>query len=309
MFHFEYLLYIFLIHSIFAIPQINLYYTDEVSESHNALQHNCLHVPTPERQQELGSRMIPYCMSELSSKFKIEDDDLFPKFTFASLSKENITSYELYLWSAPIDLIERCQFYLNQPTIITANTDVFYNYTMPRFGPQCQYELHYHYSHHSSLQKIVEDFYNSDKYDPTVSTCYTLIKCNHGPSSICLDWREICDGQINCLDDGIDEEYCWELEVNQCEDNEYRCRNGQCIPKSFYNDGHVDCIDSSDFVLRRTAAFIPCYRFDGPSVMCKDLLYQSRDLANSFKSEPLDMLLSIMYTEKDSLIYIKPETR
>ena len=303
MFHFEYLLYIFIIHSIFAIPQINLYYTDEVSESHHALQHNCLHALTPERQQEWGSRMIPYCMSELPSKFKIEEDDLFSKFTFAQLSKENITSYELYLWSAPIDLIERYQFYLYQST--TTNTDVFYNCTMPRFGPQCQYELYYHYSHHSSLQKIVEDFYNSDKYDPTVSTCYTLIKCNHGPSSICLDWREICDDQINCLDDGIDEEYCWELEVNQCEDNEYRCRNGQCIPKSFYNENHIyaDCIDLSDLIFTYASGFIPCYRFDGPSVMCENLLYQDPILANGFKSKPLDMLLLFMYMEKDSLIH------
>ena len=101
-------------------------------------------------------------MSELPSKFNIENNDFFSKFTFAELSKQNITSQQLYLWSAPIDIIERYQFYLNQ--LSTSNDsslakEIFYNCTMPRFGPKCQYELYYHYSDHSSLYEIIDDFY------------------------------------------------------------------------------------------------------------------------------------------------------
>ena len=36
--------------------------------------------------------------------------------------------------------------------------------------------------------------------------------------------------------------------MSECEENEYRCNNGQCISKSFYrnNDFFVDCLDGSD---------------------------------------------------------------
>ena len=74
------------------------------------------------------------------------------------------------------------------------------------------------------------------EYNPTNFTCYTHLKCNRGPFPSCLDWTEICDGKIDCLDGGFDEEHCWQLEINECKDNEYRCKNGQCIPKSFYQD-------------------------------------------------------------------------
>ncbi len=93
---------------------------------------------------------------------------------------------------------------------------VYYNCTLPRFGPTCQYQLYY--------------------YDP------------RGSLPSCLDWSEICDGKIDCADGDFDEKYCWKLEINQCQDNEYRCMNGQCIPQSFYTNeyGNLDCIDGSD---------------------------------------------------------------
>ncbi|CAF4587903.1 unnamed protein product, partial [Rotaria magnacalcarata] len=57
-------------------------------------------------------QIISYCMSELPSIFPIETNNQFPKFTFAELSKLNITSQQLYRWSAPIDIIEDYQYYL-----------------------------------------------------------------------------------------------------------------------------------------------------------------------------------------------------
>jgi hypothetical protein len=106
--------------------------------------------------------------------------------------------------SAPIDLIERYQFYLNRLSNENASSDVFYNCTMPRFGPQCQYELHYH----SSFNEILNDFYSRFGYEPTNLSCYIHLKCNRGPLSSCLDWGEICNGQIDCIDGGLDEEHC-----------------------------------------------------------------------------------------------------
>lgn len=44
----------------------------------------------------------------------------------------------------------------------------------------------------------------------------------YGTYSVCLDWRNVCDKQMDCFN-GINEKYCWELEINQCKDDEYRC--------------------------------------------------------------------------------------
>ena len=60
--------------------------------------------------------------------------------------------------------------------------------------------------------------------------------CDRGPLPSCLDWREICDGKIDCLDDGADERNCDELDSNECTKDEYRCRNGFCVPNDFFND-------------------------------------------------------------------------
>ena len=52
---------------------------------------------------------MSYCMSELPSKFIIEAFDFHTKLNFTDLAKQNITSQQLYHWSAPIDLIEDYQ--------------------------------------------------------------------------------------------------------------------------------------------------------------------------------------------------------
>ena len=64
-----------------------------------------------------------------------------------------------------------------------------------------------------------------------MSTCYVHLQCDYGTTSICLDWTDICNGQINCLNDGIDEKDCWQLEVNQCNDQTHTS----------------DCLDASDY--------------------------------------------------------------
>ncbi|CAF4025794.1 unnamed protein product, partial [Rotaria sordida] len=49
---------------------------------------------------------------------------------------------------------------------------------------------------------------------------------------------------------GIDESQCFELEINECNENEYRCHNGLCIPKQFWNDefDEAECFDKSDLL-------------------------------------------------------------
>ena len=45
------------------------------------------------------------------------------------------------------------------------------------------------------------------------------------PLSICLEWSEIYDGKIDCLNNDIDEKNCFQVELNECNEDEYRCHN------------------------------------------------------------------------------------
>ncbi|CAF4097641.1 unnamed protein product [Rotaria sp. Silwood2] len=240
---------------ILATSQINPYYTDWFSdnESINVLQHDCFRVPAyMNENNRINRELLTYCMSESLTKYHIEVNNLFQKFTFAELAKQNITSHQLYIWSAPIDIAERYQFYLNQ--ISASNTsnhssdkDTFYNCTFPRFGLSCQYQINIFNENYTSLYNMIINYYES-KSTLTNIICYTHLECNRGPFPACLDWKEICDGQIDCMDNKIDEEHCLDIEIHVCNDNEFRCTNGQCIPISFLNDdGDIsDCADRSD---------------------------------------------------------------
>ncbi|CAF1314374.1 unnamed protein product [Rotaria sp. Silwood1] len=79
-------------------------------------------------------------------------------------------------------------------------------------------------------------------------TCYIHLKCNRGSTHTCLDWREICDRKVDCIGNDIDEIGCFELELNECEENEFRCHNGICIPEEFMDEGpyYPDCLDGTD---------------------------------------------------------------
>jgi hypothetical protein len=70
--------------------------------------------------------------------------------------------------------------------------------------------------------------------------------------------------------DGVDEDYCEKLEFNECEDDEYRCLNGMCIPDDYWLDGDYDCMDWTD------ESYTLAYTGDGciniPSLVCDEHL-------------------------------------
>ncbi|CAF1478454.1 unnamed protein product [Adineta steineri] len=213
MFRIKYLLYFIFFHLVIGQPQINLHHTGWANENENndLLQHDCLRIDVLNGDKYVYREILFYCMNEFSSKFNIEENGYFPKFTFEQLSKQNIASQQLYLWSTPIDIIEDYQWYLNQLLISNdspLSKKIFYNCTLPRFGSMCQYELDYYHSDYPSLYEMTKNFYNIYPYNPTDLTCYIHLQCNRGHPSACLDWTEICNGQIDCLDGGLDEEYC-----------------------------------------------------------------------------------------------------
>lgn len=109
------------------------------------------------------------------------------------------------------------------------------------FGNNCQYRL-INDGDYSEF-RATREWQNLEKknnrlkmqiYQKTI--CYMTVHCNYG--LLCLDWRDICDGRQQCMD-GMDEEACDLLEFNECEDDEYRCSNGMCIPDVYFLDGKV----------------------------------------------------------------------
>ena len=113
------------------------------------------------------------------------------------------------------------------------------------FGKNCEYRLP---TGHTFDQTIEWQLMMREKYSNQVQqhgdvVCYEMVGCDSG--ALCLDWREICDGVQQCMS-GVDEENCDLLEINRCDDDEYRCMNGMCIPDQFFVDGEMDCLDWSD---------------------------------------------------------------
>ena len=244
-----YVKYILLLQIIDAKLQLNLYFTDVMNthyENASVVHQHCLYAGTNQPLEILDRHkahfsLVAYCLSEPLSKFNIHNIEFFTNFTFVQLAQMNVTSDELYLWSAPIDLIENYQYYLNENDL-SLSTNIFYNCTWPRFGSQCQYELDNLYrsdSEDSSLKEYINNYHRNAHWIQTNWTCYIHLNCIRTVGMRCLDWTDICDGKVDCLNNGIDEEHCWQLEIHMCQDNEYRCYDGLCIPKYFLRAEHT----------------------------------------------------------------------
>ncbi|CAF3711613.1 unnamed protein product [Rotaria socialis] len=132
---------------------------------------------------------------------------------------------------------------------------------------------------------------------------FMILQCNRGSSPACLDWSEICNGQIDCADREIDEEHCWQLELNECKDDEYRCTNGQSISRSFVRDytRTSDCIDGSDEV-RINSEQQNKFKTLSPSFEVDDRTCSFSFLTSSCVGTRNDLLLEAMYSVKDSSI-------
>ena len=235
--------------------QLNLYDTELIINS-NHLKFNCL-------RHYLASfdpieEMIEYCLHPIDhSNVPIADfvNTRDQKFTFDDLYRLNVTTQHLLSWSGSMDVVEQYQHYLNQYNKSATSNEIFYNCTKPWFGTRCQYS--FNIPEATTLSDIVQKIILAKRkytnpHTVTNLTCYTHLKCDRGGTPMCLDWREVCDGRIDCLDGGADEAQCFELEMNECNENEYRCHNGLCIPKAFLKYFDLEsnplpiCLDQSD---------------------------------------------------------------
>ena len=195
--------------------------------------------------------LTKYCLSEehhiVNDKSCTTNGGTVWKFT--QLKKQNITSVDPINWNAAIDIIDKYEHYLqtDNPESSILN---FCNCTNGSyFGAYCQYEFdqmntsfrNISISHFHHLAYRESDDVEVLENEASV-TCY-----KRDPSCFggCLDWRQICNGIVDC-NDGWDEVLCYLLEFNECENDEYRCRSGHCITMKFAFDGMLDCADGSD---------------------------------------------------------------
>ncbi|CAF1567859.1 unnamed protein product [Adineta ricciae] len=170
--------------------------------------------------------------------------------TFEELKSRSIDSRHLYEWNAPIDTIHNYEKYLSGNDLTFANHR-YCNCSPNWFGIRCQYSFGEANEQVTFDEIIISQFKRKkplyDNYEivnhPSMLTCYEGLQCD---SVICLDWQQICDRQINCKKGEDEPEECLLLELNECQNNEYRCRFGGCIPKSFLIDVSYDCMDLTD---------------------------------------------------------------
>ncbi|CAF2139479.1 unnamed protein product [Rotaria magnacalcarata] len=236
--------------------QSRLYWTDIVSENELWQEHDCLyrHEFMSATASERVHEIVPYCFRSSNTRTMFSNTSIGHgnTITFDELRKQNVTSQQLYSWSGPIDIVERYHMYLDNSHDVSLSEQTFYNCTSPWFGVSCEFS----FNMSMEFTDIVWTVFNAKpgEWKTQIAeisnySCYIHISmCDRGPEPLCLDWREICDGKLDCANGGRDEEGCEVLETNECGSNEYRCHNGLCIPADNFHDmaSNPDCLDGSD---------------------------------------------------------------
>lgn len=187
---------------------------------------------------------ISYCQRlktrEQLSRNKQVCENQAVKVSFLDLVNKNIEPNEVLLWSSSVEMADLYASVFYNRTLIKIDDDRFICNCTKRgtFGKYCEYQLTHNADDFSTAakaqfeQKQVGDSWNTQRYGKIL--CYETLPCSAG--ELCLDWREICDGVQRCSN-GTDEENWDKLEFNECEDDEFRCTNGMCIPEEFWLDG------------------------------------------------------------------------
>jgi hypothetical protein len=190
---------------------------------------------------------VPYCRRPGSPMNLHRDNDTvkchyngIPK-TFEELRRQNKTSNEIiHEFRSSIEKGEEYALYLAEQI----NSSSLCECPKRSFGKNCEYQIISATSHvtFSDSRKWQNDQKKSKQFQIHAyqkTLCYTTLICDYG--LLCLDWRDICDGRQQCMN-GTDEEACDLLEFNECEEDEYRCSNGMCIPDIYFLDGKSDDI-------------------------------------------------------------------
>ncbi|CAF1179673.1 unnamed protein product [Didymodactylos carnosus] len=225
-------------------------------------------------------QLLTYCVAIVRSELKnTQCYDM--QYTFEQLKEKNVTSTDLFEWYAPIDINDQYERYLNSNNDDYSQS-IYCNCSGQSFGKRCEYTFH------RKLEITLEESHTKiDPFNIIIDEQFEMKAITHTDwawntdntvcyvgishcGSICLDWRNICYGKIDCSD-AQDEYNCLQLEQNQCNnETEYRCRNGICIPKIFSFDNYPHCLDASDELENNNelSAWENCMMM--PSVECEE---------------------------------------
>jgi hypothetical protein len=205
--------------------------------------------------------------------------------TFNDLYWKNVTIDDLFTWQVSVDVLNDYQHFLD--TNLTGKDRLFCQCKEDdRFGTNCDYIL-MNFKTETSIN-MINDYFEREfmKMD---QTCYRGPLARKCPNEKCFDWRLICDNYYDC-EMGEDERTCLVLEANTCRDDQYRCKNGLCIPLSFSFDFIYDCLDRSDEhygqVIQETLDIVdsvlndkpPCS--ENPSIYCEEFIYFQMKFVN-----------------------------
>jgi hypothetical protein len=188
---------------------------------------------------------VPYCrrlnITETLTRARNKCENRGEQKYFVELLKEKVQPFEVLEWSSSVEMAdEYAAFYHNNYSTFQSNEkqDFLCHCThLSTFGKYCEYELtHEANSFEASQTAQVSIRLNNFLYHQLDGdiVCYKTLSCDSG--LLCLDWRNICDGHQQC-ENGRDEENCDKLEFNECEEDEFRCINGMCIPEEYWLDG------------------------------------------------------------------------
>jgi hypothetical protein len=197
-----------------------------------------------------GIDNIPYCQ-RLNPFFIIDNSGISTcynggrRMDFSTLKAIGIEPDVVLRWSSSIEKADAYAAFLyhsSSSTSLTAAKLFLCNCSILSegiFGKFCHYKLMFGAT--TILDALEEQFSHRDArwvshqlWGNTL--CYHTLSCDSG--LLCLDWQNICDGTQNCMD-GWDEVNCDMLEFNECNENEFRCSNGLCIPDAYFLDGKV----------------------------------------------------------------------
>jgi hypothetical protein len=159
------------------------------------------------------------------------------KWFYEDLLANETTPWTVLSWSSSVENADNyAHAFYNRSVKVSKAEFVCNCVRQGTFGKYCEYEMPLDRTSFSNALKFRlsrEDYlYGHQNWGAIL--CYTTLNCSYG--MLCLDWRDICDHHQNCMD-GLDEENCDKLEFNECEDDEYRCMNGMCIPEEYWLDG------------------------------------------------------------------------
>ncbi|CAF3602955.1 unnamed protein product, partial [Rotaria socialis] len=229
---------------------------------------------TIEQSYRMEHQIISFCRRHHFQEKPLEIDPHISALTFYDLHQKNVTSAQLYSWSAHIDLIEEYEAFRQNFSDhrITGSSMMFYNCSSKnKFGRFCQSS----FDSKNSFNRIVKEVLIKAHSVSSSTTCFLHLNCTHDELSWCLDWREICDGKFDCWPIPVDEQNCEQLEENECGPNEYRCFNGQCIPEIFLADNVFtpDCIDRTDKDFFQATQYSQNCKKGDPAFRCTEITH------------------------------------